>query len=165
LKRYLMITMLLSLTVGLGCAAKSPKHGIEAGRLNSQDPRASTQQEGSTEDVPSSERVIFAPIYFDFDRYSLREDARHALAANAEVLRKNSGLEILIEGHCDERGTVEYNLALGEKRAKTAKDYLVRLGIEPSRIRVISYGEERPASPGHDERSWALNRRGEFVRQ
>jgi len=102
-------------------------------------------------------------IYFDFDKYNLRDDARRMLDVNAEILRSNSDMNILIEGHCDERGTDEYNLALGERRGQAAREYLVRLGIDASRINVLSYGEERPVAPGHDEESWALNRRGEFV--
>lgn len=103
-------------------------------------------------------------INFDFDKATLREDARRALDYNAEILRANPGWRIQIEGHCDERGTNEYNLALGERRAKAAKDYLVRLGIDAARISMISYGEERPVALGHDEESWARNRRAEFVR-
>lgn len=107
----------------------------------------------------------FQTIFFDFDKYSLRSDAREALDANAEVLRANPSLAIVIAGHCDERGTDEYNLALGERRAKASRDYLVRLGIDASRVSVISYGEEQPVSFGHDEASWRLNRRGEFELQ
>jgi peptidoglycan-associated lipoprotein len=102
-------------------------------------------------------------IYFDFDKYNLRDDARRQLDANADILRNSTDMNIVIEGHCDERGTDEYNLALGERRAQAAREYLVRLGIDAARINVISYGEERPVAPGHDEESWALNRRGEFV--
>jgi len=101
-------------------------------------------------------------IYFDFDKYNLREDARRILDLNAEILKTNPDVNIVIEGHCDERGTNEYNLALGENRAKAAKDYLVRLGIDASRITTLSYGEEQPVAMGHDEESWSQNRRGEF---
>ncbi|HEX9750382.1 MAG TPA: peptidoglycan-associated lipoprotein Pal [candidate division Zixibacteria bacterium] len=101
-------------------------------------------------------------IYFDFDKYNLRPDARTALDHNYQMLRDNPGMRIMIEGHCDERGTDEYNLALGERRAKAAKDYLAKLGIDGSRISIISYGEERPVALGHDEDAWSRNRRGEF---
>jgi peptidoglycan-associated lipoprotein len=101
-------------------------------------------------------------VYFDFDKYNLRPDARTALDHDAEMLKEFPDAMIMLEGHCDERGTVEYNLSLGEKRAKAAKDYLVGLGISPDRLSIISYGKERPADPGHNEAAWAKNRRVEF---
>jgi peptidoglycan-associated lipoprotein len=104
-----------------------------------------------------------SPVYFEFDRYDLRDDARATLGANGKGLQDNASVNITIEGHCDERGTTEYNLALGEKRAKAAYDYLVSYGIPASRMSTVSYGEERPADPGHDEMAWAKNRRAEFV--
>jgi peptidoglycan-associated lipoprotein len=103
-------------------------------------------------------------IYFDYDKYNLKADAKNALTANGKTLRENADVKVLIEGHCDERGTVEYNLALGEKRAMAARDYLVDLGVKADRIRTISYGEEHPVDPGHTEASWAKNRRADFVR-
>lgn len=102
-------------------------------------------------------------IYFDFDATTLSEQARTALANNAEMIRKNSGVNVRIEEHCDERGSDEYNLALGEKRAKTAMHYLVTLGIPEKRLTVISYGKEKPADAGHDDAAWSKNRRDEFV--
>lgn len=104
-------------------------------------------------------------VFFDLDRYALRPEARRVLDSNAELLKENAGWRVVLEGHCDERGTVEYNLALGEKRAMAAKDYLVRSGVEASRLRTLSYGEERPFDPGHNEGAWAQNRRVHFVRQ
>jgi len=101
-------------------------------------------------------------VYFDFDKYDLRPDARDTLAANAEWLKSNSGIQIQIEGHCDERGTVEYNLALGERRANAVKSYLVSLGVDDARLFTISYGEEMPADPGHNQEAWAKNRRAQF---
>ncbi len=102
-------------------------------------------------------------IHFDFDKYNIREDAKPVLEKNAEWLRKHSTVKILIEGHCDERGTEEYNLALGEKRAKATMNYLVALGISPSRIKTISYGKSMPLDTGHNEIAWAKNRRAQFV--
>jgi len=104
----------------------------------------------------------FEKAYFDFDKYNIRPDARTALEYNAEVLKRHPEVDILIEGHCDERGTVEYNLALGERRANSVKDYLVKLGIDASRMRTISYGKERPVDLGHNEVAWQKNRRAEF---
>ncbi len=102
-------------------------------------------------------------VHFDFDKYDIRPDDAKILEKNAEVLKVYPKVRIKIEGHCDERGTNEYNLALGEKRAITARDYLARLGIEEEKISTISYGEERPLVPAHNESAWAKNRRAEFV--
>lgn len=102
-------------------------------------------------------------VHFDFDKYDIRPDDAKILEKNAEVLKAYPEVRIKIEGHCDERGTNEYNLALGEKRAITARDYLARLGIEEEKISIISYGEERPLVPAHNESAWAKNRRAEFV--
>jgi peptidoglycan-associated lipoprotein len=112
------------------------------------------------ESEPSSK---FMAIYFDFDKYSLRDDAKADLKRNVDVMKQDQNLKITIEGHCDERGTVEYNLALGERRAKSARDYMVSMGIKADRVSTISYGKERPKAFGHDEDSWAKNRRDEFV--
>ena len=101
-------------------------------------------------------------IYFDFDKADLKPEAQVTLKAKAEWLRMNPAYSLRIEGHCDERGTNEYNLALGERRAYSAKKFLVALGISADRIRTISYGEERPADPRHNEDAWAKNRRDEF---
>ncbi|MGQ9618013.1 MAG: peptidoglycan-associated lipoprotein Pal [Candidatus Aminicenantia bacterium] len=102
-------------------------------------------------------------IHFDFDKYFIRDDQKPTLEGNAEWLKKFSTVKILIEGHCDERGTEEYNMALGEKRAKSTMNYLISLGISPERIKIISYGKSRPLDPGHNEEAWSLNRRAEFV--
>ena len=104
-----------------------------------------------------------ATIYFDFDKYNILPEAAEVLNYNGKIMRENTGVRIQVEGHCDERGTVEYNLVLGEKIAQAAKDYLANYGISGSRITIISYGEERPADPGHDEEAWAKNRRDEFI--
>jgi len=101
-------------------------------------------------------------VYFAFDQYDLSDETRSTLQSNANVLQKNRDFNVVIEGHCDERGTIEYNLALGEKRARAVRDYLVSLGLSPSRLRIVSYGEERPAASGHNEAAWAKNRRAEF---
>jgi peptidoglycan-associated lipoprotein len=102
-------------------------------------------------------------IYFDFDSFVLTAPSRDALDKNAALLAKNNPVKVQIEGHCDERGSDEYNLALGEKRAKAALSYLVTLGISPERLSIISYGKEKPLDMGHDEASWAKNRRAEFM--
>jgi len=101
-------------------------------------------------------------INFDFDSSIIRPDAREILKVNADFLLKNRISSIVIEGHCDERGTAEYNMALGQKRAQETKTYLINLGIKESIIRTISYGEERPLDPGNNEEAWAKNRRAHF---
>lgn len=103
-------------------------------------------------------------LYFDYDSYVLSPAARESLNRSAEnLLKKNPSLRVQVEGNCDERGSDEYNLALGEKRARAAYNYLVTLGVPAARLSVISYGEEKPADPGHDEAAWAKNRRVEFT--
>jgi len=102
-------------------------------------------------------------IYFDYDKSAIRPDAREILKVNAEIFTKNSSAKIVVEGHCDERGTAEYNMALGERRAQEAKQYLVNLGIDASRIETISYGKERPLDNRSTEEAWAQNRRAQFL--
>lgn len=103
------------------------------------------------------------PVYFDFDKYNIRSDQPSRLDQNAKWLKKNPTARIRIEGNCDERGSNEYNLALGERRANSAKDYLTNMGIAPERIETLSYGEERPLCPEHDEECWSKNRRADFA--
>ena len=105
----------------------------------------------------------FLPIYFDFDQATIRADQFPTLDKNADFLKANPMARIVIEGNCDERGTNEYNLALGERRALNAKTYLIETGVQESRLRTTSYGEERPANLGHSESAWTENRRGVLV--
>ena len=102
-------------------------------------------------------------VFFDFDKSGIRDDQKSPLAEDVAWLKGNTRAKVTIEGHCDERGTAEYNLALGERRAKAVKDYLVAAGIPAERIATVSYGEERPFVLGHDESAWKWNRRGHFV--
>jgi peptidoglycan-associated lipoprotein len=117
---------------------------------------------------PGIEGVVFESsllkdIHFDFDKYDIRPEDAGILKQNAEVLKKYHKVKIQIEGHCDERGTNEYNLALGERRANSTKRYLLSLGVSPERISTISYGEERPLDPGHNEEAWTKNRRAHTI--
>ena len=109
------------------------------------------------------ESILLKDIYFDFDKYTIRPGDAEILKAIAAVLKKYPSVKIQIEGHCDERGTNEYNLALGERRANSTKDYFLSLGISKDRLSAISYGEERPLDPGHNEEAWAKNRRAHFI--
>ena len=109
------------------------------------------------------ETKMLKRIHFDFDKYNIRPDDAEILKQNVAVLKRFPTVKIQIEGHCDEKGTNEYNLALGERRASSAKKYLISLGIDERRISTVSYGEEKPLDPGHNEEAWAKNRRADFV--
>jgi len=130
--------------------AQVPESGITSGELPA--------------DIEAINRAGYlTDIFFETDKADLRDETREALARNAAWLRSQPTVKILIEGHCDERNTSEYNLALGWRRANAAKDYIVSLGVPGDQIAVISYGEERPFAQGHDETAWSQNRRAHFV--
>ncbi len=125
-------------------------------------PKAAPQESSRPEALAALQRGL-EKVYFDFDAATLTTAARKALTRNFDLLRKNPQAAVRIEGSCDERGSDEYNLALGERRAQAAARYLTDLGIAAERLSTISYGREKPADPGHDEAAWAKNRRDEFV--
>ena len=157
-----------------GCAKEKPMEQAEEAK-----PPQVTAQPAPAPEQPAEEMKPGAPavsaladairafeeqnIYFDFDRYNLKPEAVRILDEKAALLKANPELRVQIEGHCDERGTSEYNLALGERRASSAQDYLVNMGISPNRISTVSYGEERPYDPAQNEEAWAKNRRDHFV--
>ena len=151
---------LASALVLSACSHKAPK-------ILPPDPggAVSTDTAGSTAAVPGSQADFTAQmmgqdtVYFDTDRYNIDSTDQAALAAQATWLAKYPGKRITIEGHCDERGTREYNLALGDKRANAAKNYLVSLGVDPARITTVTKGKEAPIALGSDEESWSKNRR------
>ena len=101
--------------------------------------------------------------FFDFDKADLRDDARTALASDADWMKKYPSIQVLVEGHCDERGTEEYNLSLGQKRASAVREYLTSLGVDGAHVKTVSYGKDRPFCSDHDETCWQQNRRGHFV--
>lgn len=126
------------------------------------------KQAALPEDLPAlneeiRQQGLIGDIFFDYDQYSLRGEARDRLAKNAEFMSEHPELIFTIEGHCDERGTNEYNLALGDRRASAAKDYLVSLGVDGERLRTVSYGEERPFCEQANESCYQLNRRAHFL--
>ena len=166
MKKYIILFLSAFLvTLLLGCAAKK-KEPVQPSKPKAEEKVKPEEPKPEEEEVITGEEELkerLQNIYFDFDKYFLRSEAKETLAKNAEYLKANLSVKIKIEGHCDERGTVEYNLALGEKRARSAMEYLINLGIEPKRISIISYGKERPVDPGHNEEAWAKNRRDEFV--
>lgn len=133
-----------------------------------QPPTATVQVENLPSDVEELNRVAqqrgyLQDAFFAFDESTLSNDAQAALTATANWLKKNPQYNLLIEGHCDERGTEQYNLALADRRANTAKEYLMTLAVDGNRIRTVSYGEERPFDSGHDEAAWAKNRRAHLI--
>ncbi|MCS6878609.1 MAG: peptidoglycan-associated lipoprotein Pal [Geminicoccaceae bacterium] len=144
-------------TAGTGGGSGVPGGGVTSAELGG--PRGPIVP-GSQQDL---EVNVGDRVFFAFDSAALDDAARQTLERQAAWLKQYPAVSVTIEGHCDERGTREYNLALGERRAQAVKNYLVALGISPDRIRTISYGEERPADPGHDETAWALNRRAVTV--
>lgn len=125
-------------------------------------PEASTSELSDDLDKINKSGLL-KKIYFEFDRSELRADATATLDANATNLKKYSNLKIRIEGHCDERGTEEYNISLGERRAKVAYQYLVNVGVSPSRMEIVTYGKSQPEDPGHNEDAWSRNRRDVFL--
>ena len=170
MKALITCLVVLSLIATFGCHPKKirPLEEEQAEVEKQPQPPKTEREAEETQPVKplepiEEEQVILDPIHFEFDKYNLTDEAIAILTRNAEVLLKHPDIEIVIEGHCDERGTDEYNLALGEKRAMAARDFLVRFGIEKSRISIVSYGEERPIDPRHNEEAWAKNRRAEFV--
>jgi peptidoglycan-associated lipoprotein len=114
-------------------------------------------------DLPANASAGLDTVYFQFDSSELTPEAQATLRENATWLKGNSSVDIVVGGHCDERGTIEYNIALGERRANTVREYLTSLGVPRDRIRIVSYGEERPAEAGHSETAWMKNRRAEFT--
>jgi len=169
MKKVFFLAILIVCVVSLvGCHPKKMRP-IETPEKEAKPPieKAITEEpsEKPVKPVQPSEAQegVLKDIHFQYDKYNLTDEAAGIIAANAEYLMKHPEAKILIEGNCDERGTEEYNLALGEKRALAARDYLVRFGIERSRISIVSYGEERPLDPAGDEEAWAKNRRDHFV--
>ncbi|GFO59620.1 peptidoglycan-associated lipoprotein [Geomonas silvestris] len=149
------------MTEGAKAAAAPAAQPVAETQAKEQNVAQETPQQGGAAQ-PALEGAL-QKIYFNFDSADLSSEARTTLSKNADLLAKQQGVSVRIEGNCDERGSDEYNLALGERRAKAARDYLVNLGVKAERISVISYGEEKPVDQGHDEAAWAKNRRDEFV--
>ncbi len=146
----------------VAAAKPAPVAAAKADVIKPQTVKVDTPQTTQPAAVAQLKQELEA-IYFDFDASGLSSTSRTTLTKNAELLKKDSTANVRIEGNCDERGSDEYNLALGERRAKAAAKYLITLGVAKSRIATISYGKEKPADPGHNEAAWAKNRRDEFV--
>jgi peptidoglycan-associated lipoprotein len=162
-KRILGIALL---AIAMGCASPAPEPSGGEGESGGFGPEGAAADPGMQSGTGSSGTEAGAAalrsIYFDYDQDVLRESARADLRHNAQILNSNPGMQVEIQGHCDERGSDEYNLALGMRRAETAKRYLIDLGVSGARLSTTSLGEERPAVSGHSEAAWSKNRRDEF---
>lgn len=162
--------LVFCIVIGLGCGSKEtvkyePENFPEPEPVTKDDvSESSTRTETLPEPVLDKPTpLVLETVHFDFDRSELTSQAKTVLATNARQLQERANVFIRIEGHCDERGTVAYNLALGERRALTVRNYLVNFGIDPGRLSIISYGKERPVDSRSNEAAWAMNRRAEFV--
>ncbi|MCK5072335.1 MAG: peptidoglycan-associated lipoprotein Pal [Bacteriovoracaceae bacterium] len=160
--RNIIAIMILSMALALtGCATKKKKPAVSE-QLAAVDNISDLDVEINA-DSDSGKAGLLQTVYFDFNSSQLTSSARAALKDNAEFLKKFKQVDVQIEGHCDERGGVQYNIALGEKRANSIRGYLSNIGIASSRITTVTFGKERPIEFGHDESSWSKNRRGNFV--
>ncbi|MBT7609748.1 MAG: OmpA family protein [Bacteriovoracaceae bacterium] len=161
--RSVVLSSLLVTALALSGCGSTKKKGVNGDETNV---GANAVDYGSIElnaDSDSGKAGSLSSIYFDYNSSTLSTAAREALSTNASLLKENSGLELQVEGHCDERGGVQYNLALGEQRARAVRRYLSTMGISERRLTTISFGKGRPVSFGHDESSWGQNRRANFV--
>lgn len=154
----------------VGCASTQPAPQADDQAKLGQSEMSQQTEAKVVDDKPMQEEVVMSHedmagleiIHFDFDQFTLSAEARRTLGDNAKFLAANSAVQVVIEGHCDERGSDEYNLALGESRALAAKNYLISLGVSAKRLSVLSYGEEKPLVDASNEAAWAQNRRAEF---
>jgi peptidoglycan-associated lipoprotein len=163
--RKIWLAGLCGLAIATGCGKKSMNEAPPVATPEPPAPAPAPTPEPPARPAPAPEptRVELGDVYFDYDKSDLRSDARATLTENGKQLVASSAVSLTIEGHCDERGTVDYNLALGERRAEAAKQFLVSYGVDGGRIRTVSYGENRPFAMGHDESAWSQNRRAHFV--
>lgn len=166
-KQWFVFILIGLFALALGACAKKQTAKVETQPAPevAEQPAAPAEEvtEAPQEEAPTIKVPVLSDVFFEFDKSKLTDEAKQALTENARQLKEGGMMAIVIEGHCDERGTNAYNLALGEKRANAAKEYLASLGIDAARIQTISYGEERPFDPGHDEAAWVKNRRAHFV--
>lgn len=164
MKSRLLVTVLALLClslVGFGCASKKVA-GPEKDNWEEQERERLAKERELREKLGRVAGELGSMINFDFDRYDLKPEARQILTRKAEILKQYPEIKLVVEGHCDQRGTAEYNLALGERRARAAAEYLTNLGVATTRLSIVSYGKERPLDPGNGEAAWAKNRRDEF---
>jgi peptidoglycan-associated lipoprotein len=168
--RSVLILSLVAATLTLTSCASNKKKTSEITDNTAVDAQPTTENGNNSGmgfdlngDSDSNKAGALKTVYFDYSSAAIAGDTKDTLNANAEFLKKNASVKVQVEGHCDERGSVQFNLALGEKRAKSVRDYLVGQGVAAARINIISLGKEKPVSFGHDEESWSKNRRANFV--
>lgn len=173
LSRLFTLAMLMVSLVGLaGCSSKGDIDETAAGGASGMSGQGASSYgagagggigaHGGKGGIPSSPAELVKVIYFDFDQDAIRDEYREQVVAHALYLKNNPQASLTIEGHCDERGTREYNLALGERRAKAVRNFLLLEGVASNQIQVVSYGEERAENPDHTEEAWSQNRRAVF---
>ncbi len=161
LRKFIGLTIVLT---AFGCASRSGPEAVAPTSGSEMGPEAVVDRGMSGRDAEAEALTArFQTIYFEFDKSSLLPEARGSLQQNGDLIKQNPGFNVEIQGHCDERGSNEYNMALGQRRAESARQYLIDLGIDGSRLTTVSYGEENPAVQGHNEVAWSKNRRAEFV--
>ncbi|RLB76118.1 MAG: peptidoglycan-associated lipoprotein Pal [Deltaproteobacteria bacterium] len=164
MRRSLVSAMLLVVLLGMfgmGCPKKTPPPPPPP--VTEEKPKPKVEEPVVKPKPPEKPKLNLKSVYFEFDKYTLTPEAKAILADNAKQLMEHPNVRIRLEGNCDERGTNQYNLSLGEKRARSVKEFLVNYGISPDRIEIISYGEERPVCTEHNESCWWRNRRVDFV--
>ena len=167
-KKLFVLFLVGLLVVAVGACSKKQTTKVETEpavteTVTETAPPVEEVQQEAVQETPVTKIPVLNDVYYDFDKSTLSAEAKQTLGENARQLNDAGSTAITIEGHCDERGTNAYNLALGEKRANAAKDYLVSLGVDAGRITTISYGEEKPFDAGHDDAAWSKNRRAHFV--
>ena len=176
-KRFfiLWICMMGAMAVGCGGSRQSVTPQPDPFPTATEEATTEERDTSAAEDTKPAEPVVkdttpveqtleLKTVYFEYDKTDLTSKARRDLAENARRLKANPEINVRIEGHCDERGTVDYNLALGERRARATRAYLINFGINPARINIVSYGKEKPLDQSHGPDAWSKNRRAEFVR-
>jgi peptidoglycan-associated lipoprotein len=164
LKAALVILGVIALIGVGGCSKKPAPAPVVPPPATSGDTSGATTPKppATPATTPSPVRLQIQDAFFDYDQSELKPEARAVLTQDAEYLMQNPKVRVTIEGHCDERGTNEYNLALGDRRARAVRDFLINYGVEAARIETMSFGEERPFAPGNDESAWSQNRRAHF---
>ena len=164
--RYSLLVLVLSIALILtACAKKETTPVVEDVEPVEEvaPPLIEEEEPEEAVEIEETEPIILEDIFFDYDKFNIKDEYKAILSANAELLLGNPEATLLVEGHCDERGTNEYNLALGEKRAKAVIDFYVTYRVDSGRLSMISYGEEKPFATGSDEKAWAKNRRAHMV--
>jgi peptidoglycan-associated lipoprotein len=170
------LILALVLTLGTGCAKKqvasepvddTKQETVQAPQTQDdmtaeEKALAEAERKAKQKAMEAKQALISDKVFYDFDKYDIKPQFKEVLKQKAEILKQYPAWNLLIEGHCDERGTEEYNLALGERRARAAYEFLVIMGVDSSRMKIVSFGEEKPAVMGSNEQAWAKNRRNEF---